>query len=138
MRDGTLRQAHVANDVIAAITAHAERERPRECCGVLLGHDDAIVDAVAVRNTAESADRFFLDPKGHLDARRHGRARGLAVAGFYHSHPHSTPFPSRTDLAEAAYEGLVHLIVGREDGQWKTRAFLLNDEGARELTLTIG
>ena len=44
-------------------------------------------------------------------ARRAARQQGLEVLGFYHSHPHSAPEPSSTDLAEASYPDRVYLIV---------------------------
>jgi proteasome lid subunit RPN8/RPN11 len=33
------------------------------------------------------------------------------VIGFYHSHPHSSPAVSPTDIAEATYGNHFHLIV---------------------------
>jgi proteasome lid subunit RPN8/RPN11 len=103
----------VKADVIAAIVAHAREAAPDECCGMLMGRGDAIVEAVRARNAAASATtRFVIDPKDHIDARREGRARGLDVVGFYHSHPASGAAFSETDRAEAAYPGSLHMIVG--------------------------
>ena len=100
-----------------AIVAHALAERPRECCGVLLGAGDEIVEAVATRNVATSSGQYFIDPKGHIDARRDARQRGLDVVGFYHSHPLSPPLPSARDLAEATYSGSLYLIVSLSTAQ---------------------
>ena len=91
---------------------HAESARPRECCGVLVGHDDEIVEAIAARNVADDPNRYVLDPADHITIRRNARAAGLAVIGFYHSHPHSAAHPSATDLAEASYPDHLYLIVG--------------------------
>ena len=100
-------------EVVAALIAHAREAAPDECCGVLLGRGDEIVEAVRARNAAEPATtRFLVDPKDHIDARRDARARGLDVVGFYHSHPRSGAVPSDTDLAEAAYPGALYVIVG--------------------------
>lgn len=101
------------SDVIAAMVAHAREAAPDECCGVLLGRGDVIVEAVRARNAAEhAATRFLIDPKDHIDARREARTRGLDVVGFYHSHPRSGAAPSDTDRAEAAYPGSLYVIVG--------------------------
>ncbi len=94
-----------------AIVAHAERERPRECCGVLVGRGREIVQAVPVDNIAASPYRFLLDPKGHIDARREARRMGLDVVGFYHSHPSSSAEPSATDAADISYTDVVYAIV---------------------------
>src|SRR5262245_28744424 len=88
---------------LEAILRHAERASPRECCGVLVGRDDEILQAVAARNVADDPNRYVLDPADHIAIRRDARAAGLAVIGFYHSHPHSAAHPSATDLAEATY-----------------------------------
>jgi proteasome lid subunit RPN8/RPN11 len=113
---------------LEAIIAHARASRPRECCGLLLGGNGRILEAVATRNLAESDTRFLVDPQGHIDARRAARARGLEVVGFYHSHPHSAAVPSPTDLAEAAYPRHLYLIVGLGGATPDVRLFWL-DEG---------
>jgi desampylase len=97
--------------VVDEVAAHAREALPAECCGVLLGIAGEVVEAVRTRNLSEDPGRYHLDPKGHIDARRAARQRGLEVVGFYHSHPHSEPEPSVTDVSEAAYPGYLYLIV---------------------------
>ncbi len=98
-------------DVVRAVIAHAREAAPAECCGVLLGTAEAVVEAVRTRNIAERPTRFEIDPRDHVAARRAGRTRGLDVVGFYHSHPHSPAAPSETDIAEAHYLTELYLIV---------------------------
>jgi proteasome lid subunit RPN8/RPN11 len=95
---------------VAVAAAHAAR--PAECCGVLLGVAGDIQEAVPAGNLSPDPNRFQVDPKDHIDARRRARSRGLQVVGFYHSHPHRDAQPSAADLAEDSYPGAVHLIVG--------------------------
>ncbi len=98
--------------VLDAIVAHARDVVPAECCGLLLGSPDSIVEAVRTRNIAdEPALRFVIDPKDHIDGRREARRRHLEVAGFYHSHPRSPAAPSVRDRAEAGYPDDLYLIV---------------------------
>jgi len=106
-----------------AIVAHALAERPRECCGILLGAGEEIVEAIATVNLATSGGRYFIDPKGHIDARRDARQRGLDVVGFYHSHPHSPAAPSARDLAEATYPGHLYLIVSLSNARPAVSAY---------------
>jgi len=125
----------VHGGVLRVAVAHARDAAPAECCGLLLGMDDTIVEAVPARNIADRPTRFEIDPKDHLDARRTARSRGLDVVGFYHSHPHSAASPSATDLAEAYYPDLVHLIVSLVTDPPDTRLFrpvgLTGQAGAR-------
>jgi proteasome lid subunit RPN8/RPN11 len=95
-----------------AIVAHAREEAPAECCGMLVGSAGTITSAVRARNVAGEPSRFLIDPVDHIRARRDARDAGLDVVGFYHSHPHSAPAPSETDLAEATYPNHLYVIVG--------------------------
>jgi proteasome lid subunit RPN8/RPN11 len=97
--------------VVDEVAAHARETLPAECCGVLLGTDNVVVEAVRAGNLSEDPNRYRLDPKDHVAARRAARERGLQVVGFYHSHPHSEPEPSVADLSEATYPGHLYLIV---------------------------
>ena len=127
----------IAASVIEAVVSHARECRPLECCGVLVGKDDRIYEAVRARNVAESSSRFLIDPKSHIDARRGARGRGLDVVGFYHSHPHSHASPSPTDLAEAAYPECVQLIVGFVEDRPELRLFMYASGQPAELSLEI-
>ena len=100
---------------LEAVLRHAERASPRECCGVLVGREDEILQGVEARNLSEDPNRYLLDPADHIAIRRDARAAGLAVVGFYHSHPHSAARPSATDQAEAAYPDHLYLIVGVDE-----------------------
>ena len=104
---------------------------------MLLGDEDAIIEAVAARNIATDPNRFLIDPRDHIEARRSGRTHGLAVVGFYHSHPHSPPVPSATDRAEASYPDLVHLIVSLRQEPPETRAFTMTGEDVENVPLEV-
>jgi proteasome lid subunit RPN8/RPN11 len=97
-----------------AIVAHARDAAPVECCGMLIGSAGTVTAAVRARNIAAEPSRFLIDPIDHIQARREARDAGLDVVGFYHSHPHSAPVPSETDLAEATYPNHLYVIVGLE------------------------
>jgi proteasome lid subunit RPN8/RPN11 len=98
--------------VIADVVCHAREAAPRECCGLLLGDEGGVGEAVQTRNSSPDPARFVIDPVDHITRRREARARGLAVRGFYHSHPRSAAVPSVTDREEAAYPGHLYLIIG--------------------------
>jgi proteasome lid subunit RPN8/RPN11 len=104
-------QLRVASRVLDELIAAARYAKPSECCGLLLGTPAEITEAVPTRNLADDPNRFLIDPKEHIDARREGRRRGLEIVGFYHSHPHSPAVPSATDLVEASYSGYLYAIV---------------------------
>src|SRR5690606_29069832 len=85
----------------AAIIAHAGREAPRECCGLLIGREGLVENAWPAANLREGEVAFLVSPEDHFAAIRHARATGRLVIGAYHSHPRSPAVPSATDLEEA-------------------------------------
>jgi proteasome lid subunit RPN8/RPN11 len=122
----------VCRAALDAAIAHARETAPAECCGMLLGTPDVVMEARPARNLATDPNRFLIDPKDHIDARREARARAFDVVGFYHSHPHSAAVPSETDLAEASYPHHLYLIVGLAGEQPDSRLYRLEDRGFRE------
>jgi len=109
--------------VLDAIRDHARRDSPYECCGLLIGTADEVLEAVATANVAaDPLRRYEVSPVEHLAQIRRCRdasARGttvLAVVGVYHSHPRSSSEPSPTDW-EQAFEDFLYLIAGPVGGQ---------------------
>ena len=98
-------------DVLDAIVAHAQAERPNECCGLLIGLAPTIQESVPARNLAASPTSYLIDPADHFAAIRSARRSGRHVVGAYHSHPASPPTPSARDVAEASFPEFVYLIV---------------------------
>ena len=130
----------VARAALDAIVAHAREAAPAECCGLLLGHDAELTEAVRTRNVAgQDRLRFVIDPKDHIDGRRDARRRGLEVVGFYHSHPCSPASPSETDRAEAGYPGHLYLIVSLAGASPDIAMFLLDQGDFHPLSfVTVG
>ena len=102
---------HVRSDVYAAIVAHARRDAPRECCGLLIGSDLIVDEAWPARNLERSPTRFLIDPQDHFAAIHRARASGRAVRAAYHSHPAGPPRPSPADAAEINDPELLYVIV---------------------------
>jgi proteasome lid subunit RPN8/RPN11 len=102
----------IARGALESMVSHARATRPAECCGLLVGLVDGVREAIRTGNVATDPNRFEIDPKDHIAARRDARRRGLAVLGFYHSHPHSRAVPSEADRREATYADHVYVIVG--------------------------
>ena len=131
----TVPEFRIRQEALDVIVAHARAEAPAECCGMLIGRDASIDEAVRGKNIAAVPTRFLIDPKDHIDARRAAARRGLEVLGFYHSHPHSPAWPSPTDVTEAAYPDSVYLIVSLKGAAEDTRLFRIERGGASELPL---
>jgi proteasome lid subunit RPN8/RPN11 len=140
----------IAQSAVDSIVAHARRDAPNECCGLLIGRDRSVHEAVPARNMratgwkhvlgralrvvgnrrrAPGEIEFLLDPRDHFAAMRQARAAGLSVVGVYHSHPASAPLPSQTDRLLATYTEYVYVIVspGDDHRPADVRAYQLAD-----------
>lgn len=70
----------------------------------------AVVPAANV--AADPARHFEIDPAALIAAHRAERGGGLALVGYYHSHPTGSVSPSPTDAAMASGDGRVWAIIG--------------------------
>lgn len=118
-----------------AMVAHAERESPNECCGLLIGKGECITECHPARSKLPSRNRFQIHPADHFVAIRKARAAGLEVIGAYHSHPESPALPSMSDIAEASDGAPVMLIVSLMPPAPVVRGFLLAKNASKELRL---
>ncbi|HTK96015.1 MAG TPA: M67 family metallopeptidase [Terriglobales bacterium] len=115
------------------LRAHAERVYPEECCGVLLGtnagEERAVQEARACANwDASPRRRYAIAPQDLVRAQREARERGLAIVGFYHSHPDHAAAPSATDSKEAYWDGCSYVIVETQAGRaGELRSYVLRD-----------
>jgi len=95
-----------------ALLAHARAEAPNECCGLLVGRGTSVEASAPVRNADPNPSvRYLIDPAGHIALNRRLRGTGQSIVGCYHSHPHSAPRPSASDVAGAYYSEFVWVIV---------------------------
>lgn len=74
------------------------------------------MEARACANVAPDPLRHFeIDPAALIAAHRASRAGGLAVLGYFHSHPNGLARPSATDARAAAGDGRIWAIVALND-----------------------
>lgn len=112
----------VSDPVYEAMRQHGEETYPHECCGVMLGRNEAaanaVVEVVRAGNTrTDSAhNRYHIAPQELIRIQRQGREKGLDIVGFYHSHPDHPAQWSPTDFAEAHWLGCSYVITAVEKG----------------------
>lgn len=108
----------IPHSLLRKIIKHARETYPNECCGILLGtHSKAgrrvtNVYAANNKNTKQARDRYEIDPLEYMTVENSARDSGMAVVGFYHSHPDHTPHPSTFDAIRAwPTSSLSYLII---------------------------
>ena len=123
------------------IVAHAVRDAPNECCGLVVGRDGTATAGHALENLAASPFRFDIDGRELIRFAFADEDEDQLVA-IYHSHTRSEPFPSQTDVNFAAGgPGVEWLIVGvpKRPGseQPEVRSYLIEDGGIREVPVEV-
>ena len=94
----------------------AQGSPEQEVCALLGGRDNEITSIYPVANVADDpAGSFLLDAEGQIAAMKMMREAGESLRGIFHSHPFTSPDPSATDAAQAAYPDVYYLIVSLAD-----------------------
>ncbi len=126
---------HIVRSAHLAMLGHAIAGLPHEACGLMGGRgatDDGIVTIehfVPTRNVDQSAKTYSIGPDGFLAADRALDPLGLDVIGVMHSHTHTDPYPSPTDVAKAdnpLLAGWHYVIVSLRDREPMLRSWLLD------------
>ena len=115
---------------------YVEQHAPLEACGLLAGKSQRVEKVIFVRNQAESATRFVMDPYEQLKAFDWIEANHLDLLGIFHSHPMGPATVSATDIAEAAYE-VVHVVWSRSGHHWTIRGFWIENGRATEVPVNL-
>jgi proteasome lid subunit RPN8/RPN11 len=111
----------------AAMIGHMYDGYPLEACGLLVGRGSRVSRFVPCTNLAASAKLYTIDPKQHLRAERQADDEGLEVIGVVHSHTHSEPYPSPTDVTQAPDPGWHYVIISLKREAPETRSYRIVD-----------
>jgi proteasome lid subunit RPN8/RPN11 len=158
-----LPDVRIDREALTAIVAHARRDAPNECCGLLVGRADGpaecetegpaksgphvlhVLEAIPCSNgAADPTRRYEISPVDYFAQIRRCRrineaqSERFAVVGAYHSHPRGNPEPSETDV-EQAFRDFVFLIVGlgASIGGMEIRAYTFHHDRLMPVPLIV-
>jgi [CysO sulfur-carrier protein]-S-L-cysteine hydrolase len=149
----------IARELLNEMVAHAREEYDAECCG-MVGYEsdgsDTHPRAVRIHRAQNvyaatpgghspsaripgmASKRFEIDGKEVLRAMNEFDDAGLDLGAIYHSHTHTAPYPSQTDVNFARnWPGVEWLIVGLADEEPEVRCYLIEDGEVREVPVEI-
>jgi len=112
------------------IVAHARRDHPDECCGVVAGPLDTHRPErfVPMVNAARSPTFYEFDSMDLLKLYREMDKRDEWPVVIYHSHTATEAYPSRTDISYASEPDAHYVLVStREDDEADFRSFRIVD-----------
>jgi proteasome lid subunit RPN8/RPN11 len=112
---------------------------PLEACGLLAGPagGDRAVAFYPCRNDAASARLYTIDAHDHLRAERDADDHGWEIVGVVHSHTHSEPYPSPTDVAQAPDPAWHYVIVSLKRESPEVRSYRIVDGSIDEEPIAV-
>ncbi len=129
----------VSRDAFAGLIGHAYDCYPEEACGLLAG--DPARGRAAVfypcENVTRSGKVYTISPRDHLRAERDAERRGLEIIGVVHSHTHTEPYPSVTDVAQAPDPSWHYVIVGLKREAPETRSYRIVEGAISEEPVAV-
>ncbi len=107
------------------MVAHCISALPDEGCGLLgaVGDLDELTLLYPTTNAAHSARIYTVDAKEMLRADRDAEERGGQLIGVFHSHTHTDPYPSPTDVTQAPDPSWHYVLVGLRDSAPVVRSY---------------
>jgi len=118
----------IPNSIYLEMVEHAKRESPLECCGILGGKDHTVKKAFELQNTEKSAVRYSISPQEQLKVFEEMGKDAMEMVAVYHSHTHTIPFPSETDVKLAFYPEVSSIIISLKEEDPMVKAFRIGKE----------
>ena len=117
-----------------AICELAYREYPLEMCGLIAGAPGTETAAAfyPCHNDAESAKIYTVNPLDFMRAEDAADDEGWEINGVVHSHTHSEPYPSPTDVASVVDEAWHYVIVSLKRDAPELRSYRIVDGAIAE------
>ena len=118
----------IAAELLDEVIAHARRDAPDECCGIVAVRDGTAVAVHELENVQASPLRFEMNGLRLFERLTELEDQGMELGAIYHSHTRSPPYPSQTDVNFAGkWPGVEWLIVGLAGDDVEVRSYLIDD-----------
>ncbi len=129
----------ISQQLVDEMIAHARKDLPNECCGMVGGRSDEATEVIRVGNSAASPLRYEMDPQEQYNALKAIEDGGDELLAIYHSHTKSAAYPSQTDVNQAvAWPDQVYVIVSlADDDVPDVKAYLLKDLRIADVALDV-
>lgn len=100
---------------------------------MLLGTGSSVLLAAPARNEAQSARVFTVSPQDLLAAEELAARLAIEIVGVFHSHTHSEPYPSPTDVRLAPDPSWIYCVVSLKRPLLEMRMFHIDQAGIMEV-----
>ena len=119
----------IPKTIFQEMVDHAKREWPLECCGILGGNDKTVQKSFEFQNTEKSPVLYSMSPREQMKVFEEMEKESMKMVAIYHSHPHTIPFPSETDVKLTFYPDVSSIIISlKEEENPVVKAFQIGKE----------
>ena len=119
----------IPKTIFQEMVDHAKREWPLECCGILGGKDKTVQKSFELQNTEKSPVLYSMSPQEQMKVFEEMEKESMKMVAIYHSHPHTIPFPSETDVKLTFYPDVSSIIISlKEEENPVVKAFQIGKE----------
>ncbi len=115
----------IRREHLEQMRADVATRAPEEACGLLAGKDAVSQAVFLIENELHSPTRFLMQAAQQVQAFKEIEENSWKLLAIYHSHPAGPPYPSKTDVAESLYPGVLQLIWSPDQNGWDCNAFLV-------------
>ena len=118
----------IPRGIYSRMIEHAKLESPLECCGIFGGKDYVVQKAFELQNADQSSIRYTMSPQEQLKVFEEMERDAMEMVAIYHSHTHTIPFPSETDVKLALYPEVSSIIISLKEKDPVVKAFRIGKE----------
>lgn len=116
---------------------HLQAVYPQEGCGLLAGSHGRAHRHYPITNVHHSTTHYLMDAQEQIEAMLEIEREGLSLLAIYHSHPHTDPYPSETDVTAAAYPDAAYIIVSFQNEKPAVASFFIRHGQIIPTTLSL-
>ena len=125
-------------EMLDRVLAHARRDHPDECCGVIAGRDGVATRLFEMENAERSPTGFTFDSAEWLRVYRDLDDADEVPWVVYHSHTMTEAYPSRTDIRWSETAGFPYwLLVSTRSAEDEVHAYTIEAGEVTEVELRI-
>jgi len=119
----------IPKSIYQRMIEHAQKDAPLECCGILGGKEKTVERAFELQNMEGSSIRYLMSPQEQLRVFEEMEKESIEMLAIYHSHPHTIPFPSETDVRMSFYPEVSSIIISlKEEKSPAVKAFKIDED----------
>jgi proteasome lid subunit RPN8/RPN11 len=118
----------IPTHLIDEMVSHCLAAMPYEGCGLLVGDaaTATVHRVVQTDNVARSSRLYAVGSRDLLRTDREAEAEGRSIVGVFHSHTHTDPYPSPTDILQAPDPAWHYVLVSLRDELASVRSYRID------------